>query len=171
MLSNLHLYACQSKFPGKPNVVVFDTAFHQTLPEKAYMYPIPYEYYDKYKVRKYGAHGTSHRFIGRRVAEVMGRPVKDLKIVSCHLGQGASLCAISEAKSVETTMGLTPLAGIPMGTRSGDLDPSVVTFLMEKENLTPQEMETILNKKSGKLGLSGVSLITSRTKLQGILVN
>ncbi len=151
------IYACQSKFPGKPNVVVFDTAFHQTLPEKAYMYPIPYEYYDKYKVRKYGAHGTSHRFIGRRVAEVMGRPVKDLKIVSCHLGQGASLCAISEAKSVETTMGLTPLAGIPMGTRSGDLDPSVVTFLMEKENLTPQEMETILNKKSGKLGLSGVS--------------
>ena len=151
------IYACQSKFPGKPNVVVFDTAFHQTLPQKAYMYAVPYEYYDKYKVRKYGAHGTSHRFVSKRVAEVVGKPIEDLKILVCHLGQGASLCAVKGGKSVETTMGLTPLAGVPMGTRSGDIDPSLVTFLMEKENLTPAEMEKVLNKKSGKLGLSGVS--------------
>lgn len=151
------IYACKHKFPGKPNVVVFDTAFHQTLPEKAYMYAIPYEYYDKYKVRKYGAHGTSHRFVSKRVAEVIGKPIEDLKILVCHLGQGASLCAVDGGKSVETTMGLTPLAGVPMGTRSGDIDPSLVTFLMEKENLTPAEMEKVLNKKSGKLGLSGVS--------------
>lgn len=151
------IYACQKKLPGKPNVVVFDTAFHQTLPKKAYMYAIPYEYYDKYKIRKYGAHGTSHRFVSKRVAELMGKKVEDLKILVCHLGQGASLCAVKDGKSIETTMGLTPLAGVPMGTRSGDLDPSIVTFLMSKENLTPDEMEKILNKKSGKLGLSGVS--------------
>lgn len=151
------IYACEKELPGKPNVVVFDTAFHQTLPKKAYMYAIPYEYYDKYKVRKYGAHGTSHRFVSKRVAEVMNKPIEDLKILVCHLGQGASLCAVKDGKSIETTMGLTPLAGVPMGTRSGDLDPSIVTFLMEKEGLSPIEMETILNKKSGKLGLSGVS--------------
>lgn len=151
------IYACQKKFQGKPNVVVFDTAFHQTLPKKAYMYAIPYEYYDKYKIRKYGAHGTSHRFVSKRVAEVIGKPIEDLKILVCHLGQGASLCAVKDGKSIETTMGLTPLAGVPMGTRSGDLDPSIITFLMNKENLTPDEMEKILNKKSGKLGLSGVS--------------
>ena len=121
------------------------------------MYAIPYEYYDKYKVRKYGAHGTSHRFVSKRVAEVMNKPIEDLKILVCHLGQGASLCAVKGGKSIETTMGLTPLAGVPMGTRSGDIDPSIVTFLMEKEGLSPIEMETILNKKSGKLGLSGVS--------------
>ena len=151
------IYACEKELPGKPNVVVFDTAFHQTLPKKAYMYAIPYEYYDKYKVRKYGAHGTSHRFVSKRVAEVMNKPIEDLKILVCHLGQGASLCAVKGGKSIETTMGLTPLAGVPMGTRSGDIDPSIVTFLMEKEGLSPIEMETILNKKSGKLGLSGVS--------------
>ena len=149
--------ACQEKLPGKPNVVVFDTAFHQTMPEKAYMYAIPYEYYEKYKVRKYGAHGTSHKFVANRVAEIMNTPIEDLKIISCHLGQGASLCAIKDGKSIDTSMGLTPLAGVPMGSRSGDIDPSVVTFLMEKENISPAEMETILNKKSGKLGLSGVS--------------
>lgn len=145
------------ELPGKPNVVVFDTAFHQTMPEKAYIYPIPYEYYEKYKIRKYGAHGTSHKFVSHRVAELMNKPIEDLKIISCHLGQGASLCAIKDGKCVDTSMGLTPLGGIPMGTRSGDLDPSVVTFLMEKENISPAEMETLLNKKSGKLGISGVS--------------
>ena len=128
------------------------------MPKKAYMYAIPYEYYDKYKVRKYGAHGTSHRFVSKRVAEIMNKPVEDLKIITCHLGQGASLCAVKDGKSVDTSMGLTPLAGVPMGSRSGDIDPSIVTFLMEKEGLTPQEMDTILNKKSGKLGLSGISI-------------
>ncbi len=152
------IYACQKELPGKPNVVVFDTAFHQTMPEKAYMYAIPYEYYDKYKIRKYGAHGTSHKFVSQRVAELMNTPIEKIKIISCHLGQGASLCAIQDGKSVDTSMGLTPLAGVPMGSRSGDVDPSVLTFLMEKENITPQEMNTILNKKSGKLGLSGVSI-------------
>ena len=152
------IYACQEKLPGKPNVVVFDTAFHQTMPEKAYMYAIPYEYYEKYKIRKYGAHGTSHKFVSQRVAEIMNKPLEDLKIISCHLGQGASLCAIKDGKSIDTSMGLTPLAGVPMGSRSGDVDPSVVTFLMEKENISPKEMSNILNKKSGILGLSGVSI-------------
>ena len=149
--------ACRKALPGVPMVGVFDTAFHQTMPEKAYMYAIPYEYYEKYGIRKYGFHGTSHRFVAKRVAEVMGRPEEDLRIVACHLGQGASLCAVKDGKSIDTTMGLTPLAGVPMGTRSGDIDPSIVTFLMKKENLSCDEMDTILNKKSGKLGLSGVS--------------
>ena len=125
--------ACKKALKGVPMVAVFDTAFHQTLPKKAYMYAIPYEYYEKYGVRKYGFHGTSHRFVSKRVAEVMGKPVEDLKIIACHLGQGASLCAIEGGKSIETTMGLTPLAGVPMGSRSGDIDPSIVTFLMKKE--------------------------------------
>ena len=150
--------ACKKALPDVPMVAVFDTAFHQTMPEKAYMYAIPYEYYEKYKIRKYGFHGTSHKFVSKRVAEIMNKPIENLKIISCHLGQGASLCAIMNGKSVDTSMGLTPLAGVPMGSRSGDIDPSVVTFLMEKENITPSEMETILNKKSGKLGLSGVSI-------------
>ena len=151
------IYACQKELPGVPNVVVFDTAFHQTMPEKAYIYAIPYEYYEKYKIRKYGAHGTSHRFISKRVAELMNKPIEDLKIITCHLGQGASLCAVDGGKSIDTSMGLTPLAGVPMGSRSGDIDPTVVTFLREKENLTAQEVNTLLNKKSGKLGLSGIS--------------
>ena len=150
--------ACIEKLPGKPNVAVFDTAFHQTMPEKAYMYAIPYEYYEKYKIRKYGAHGTSHKFVSNRVAEMIGKPIEDLKIISCHLGQGASLCAIDGGKSIDTSMGLTPLAGVPMGSRSGDVDPSVLTYLMDKENISPAEMNTILNKKSGQLGLSGVSI-------------
>lgn len=149
--------ACKKALPGIPMVGVFDTAFHQTLPKEAYMYAIPYEYYDKYKIRKYGFHGTSHKFVSKRVAEVMNKPVEDLKIITCHLGQGASLCAVKGGKSIDTTMGLTPLAGVPMGTRSGDIDPSIVTFLMKNENLSCDEMDTILNKKSGKLGLSGVS--------------
>ena len=150
--------ACKKAIPGVPMVGVFDTAFHQTLPEKAYMYAIPYEYYEKYGIRKYGFHGTSHRFVSQRVAEIIGKPIEDLKIIACHLGQGASLCAIKNGKSVETTMGLTPLAGVPMGSRSGDIDPSIVTFLMKNENLTCDEMDNILNKKSGKLGLSGISI-------------
>ena len=149
--------ACMKVVPGKKNVVVVDTAFHQTIPEERYIYPIPYEYYEKYGVRKYGFHGTSHRYVSRRVAERIGKPVEELKIINCHLGQGASLCAIQGGKSVDTSMGFTPLAGIAMGSRSGDLDPSVVTFIMKKENLTPDEMNTILNKKSGLLGISGIS--------------
>ena len=149
--------ACKKVMPGKPMVGVFDTAFHQTMPKERYIYPIPYEYYKKYGIRKYGFHGTSHRFVSKRVAEVMNKPIEDLKIITCHLGQGASLCAVDGGKSVDTSMGLTPLAGIPMGTRSGDIDPSIVTFLMNKENLTPDQMDNILNKKSGKLGVSGVS--------------
>lgn len=147
--------ACKKALPNVPMVGVFDTAFHQTMPEKAYIYPIPYKYYETYKIRKYGFHGTSHKFVSKRVAEIMGRD--DLKIVCCHLGQGASLCAVENGKSVDTTMGLTPLAGVPMGTRSGDIDPSIVTFLMNKENLSTDEMDKILNKQSGKLGISGVS--------------
>ena len=150
--------ACQKALPGVPMVGVFDTAFHQTLPEKAYMYAIPYEYYEKYGIRKYCFHGTSHKFVSQRVAEVMNKPIEDLKIISCHLGQGASLCAVDGGKSIETTMGLTPLAGVPMGSRSGDIDPSIVTFLMKNENLSSDEMDKILNKQSGKLGLSGVSI-------------
>ena len=149
--------ACKKVLPNVPMVGVFDTAFHQTLPPKAYMYAIPYEYYDKYRIRKYGFHGTSHKFVSKRVAELMNKPIEDLKIICCHLGQGASLCAVSGGKSVDTSMGLTPLAGVPMGTRSGDIDPSIVTFLMKNENLTCDEMDNILNKKSGKLGLSEVS--------------
>ena len=153
----LGVKACQSLMPGKPNVAVFDTAFHQTLPKERFIYPIPYEYYEKYGVRKYGFHGTSHMFVSNRVAEIMGKKIEDLKIINCHLGQGASICAIQNGKSVETTMGLTPVAGIPMGSRSGDLDPSVVTFIMKKENMTPDEADTMLNKKSGLFGVSGVS--------------
>ena len=151
------IYACQKELPGVPNVVVFDTAFHHTISKERYIYPVPYKYYEKYKIRKYGAHGTSHRFISKRVAELMNKPIEDLKIITCHLGQGASLCAVDGGKSIDTSMGLTPLAGVPMGSRSGDIDPTVVTFLMEKENLSTQEVNSLLNKKSGKLGLSGIS--------------
>lgn len=149
--------ACKKVLPNVPMVGVFDTAFHQTLPKRAYLYALPYEYYEKYGIRKYGFHGTSHRFVSKRVAELMNKPVENLKVITCHLGQGASLCAINGGKSVDTSMGLTPLAGVPMGSRSGDIDPSIVTFLMKKENLTPDEMDNILNKKSGKLGVSGIS--------------
>ena len=149
--------AAQDLMPNKPMVAVFDTAFHQTLPKEHYIYPIPYKYYEKYGVRKYGAHGTSHEYVAKRVAELDGRPIEDLKIISCHLGQGGSICAVQDGKSVETTMGLTPLAGVPMGTRSGDIDPSIVTFIMRKEGLTPDEMEHVLNKESGILALTGIS--------------
>ena len=149
--------ACKKVMPGKPMVAVFDTAFHQTIPEERYIYPIPYKYYEKYGVRKYGFHGTSHRYVSGRVAELVGRPVSELKTIVCHLGQGASLCAVDGGKSVDTSMGFTPLAGIAMGTRSGDLDPSIVTFLMKKEGLTAEEVEKVLNKESGLLGMSEVS--------------
>ena len=131
--------ACQELMPNIKMCAVFDTAFHQTIPEERYMYPIPYKYYQKYGIRKYGAHGTSHYYVSRRIAEILGKDVKDLKIVNCHLGQGASICAIQGGKSVETSMGLTPLGGIPMCSRSGDLDPSMVTFLMKNEGLTSDE--------------------------------
>ena len=149
--------ACKEIMPDKPMVAVFDTAFHQTIPEERYIYPIPYKYYEKYKMRKYGFHGTSHRYVSARVAELVGKKKEELKTVVCHLGQGASLCAVLNGKSVDTSMGFTPVAGIPMCARSGDLDPSIVTFLMKKEGLTPDEMEAILNKESGVLGISGVS--------------
>ena len=142
---------------SKPMVAVFDTAFHQTIPAERYIYPIPYEYYEKYKVRKYGFHGTSHRYVSKRVAELVNKPVEEVKTIVCHLGQGASLCAVQGGKSVDTSMGMTPVSGIPMCARSGDLDPSIVTYLMKKEGLTPDEVETILNKKSGALGISKVS--------------
>jgi len=149
--------ACKKVMPGKPMVGVFDTTFHQTMPKEKYIYPIPYEYYRKYGIRKYGAHGTSHMYVSKRLAEIVGKDIKDLKIVTCHLGQGSSICAVDGGKSIDTSMGLTPLGGIPMVTRSGDLDPSVVTFIMKKENLTADEMESILNKKSGLQTISGMA--------------
>lgn len=154
----LGIEACKKIASNIPMVAVFDTAFHQTIPKERYMYPIQYEYYEKYGIRKYGAHGTSHQYIANRVAEIMEKNIKDLKIVNCHLGQGASICAIKNSKSVETSMGLTPLGGIPMGTRSGDLDPSVITYIMKKENLSAQEIENILNKQSGVFGISKLSV-------------
>ena len=143
--------------PGKPMVAVFDTTFHQTMPKEKYVYPIPYEYYKKYGVRKYGAHGTSHMYVSQRLAEIENKNIEDLKIVTCHLGQGSSICAVDGGKSIDTSMGLTPLGGIPMVTRSGDLDPSVLTYLMKKENISAAEMENILNKKSGVAGISGLA--------------
>ena len=154
----LGIEACKKLMPGKPMVAVFDTAFHQTISKEKYIYAIPYEYYEKYGVRKYGFHGASHQYVAYRVAEILGKDVKDLKIVNCHLGQGASICAIKDGKSAETSMGLTPLGGIPMGTRSGDLDPSIITYIMKKEHLSVEQMEEILNKKSGVAGISEVSV-------------
>ena len=154
----LGIEACKKVVPGKPMVAVFDTAFHQTISKEKYTYPIPYEYYEKYRVRKYGFHGTSHQYVANRVAEILGKDIKELKIVNCHLGQGASICAIKNGESVETSMGLTPLGGIPMGTRSGDLDPSVVTYLMKKEELDAEEIEEVLNRESGVYGISMVSV-------------
>ena len=149
--------ACQKLMPGVPNVAVFDTAFHQTMPEVAYIYGIPYEYYEKYKVRRYGFHGTSHSYVSKRAAEMLGNKVEDLKIIVCHLGNGASICAVDHGKSVDTSMGLTPLEGLVMGTRSGDIDPAIIDFVGKKEGLDLDGMNNILNKKSGMLGISGVS--------------
>ena len=147
--------ACKKLLPNTPMVAVFDTSFHQTMDEKAFIYQLPYKYYEDHKIRKYGFHGISHRYIAGRVAELTGR--NDLKIINCHLGQGASLCAIKDGKAVDTTMGLTPLAGIPMGTRCGDVDPSIIPTVMKLYNLQPDEMLRILNKESGAWGVSGVS--------------
>ncbi|MGN1298743.1 MAG: acetate/propionate family kinase [Candidatus Scatovivens sp.] len=153
----LGIRACQKEMPGKPMAVVFDTAFHQTMPAENYIYPIPYEYYEKYRIRKYGAHGTSHQFVANIAAKLENKPIEDLKIVTCHLGQGASITAVKGGESIDTSMGLSPLGGIAMVTRSGDLDPSIVTDIMEKENLTPKEMNSILNKKSGLYGITGLN--------------
>ena len=149
--------ACESLMPGTPQVVVFDTAFHQTMPEKAYMYGLPYEYYEKYKVRRYGFHGTSHSFVSKRVAEIVGKPYNATKTIVCHLGNGASVSAVLNGESVDTSMGLTPLEGLVMGTRSGDIDPAIMEFVAKKENLDIAGIMNVLNKKSGVEGISGVS--------------
>jgi acetate kinase len=153
----LGIAACRDLLPGTPQVAVFDTAFHQTMPPEACTYAIPYEYYTKYGVRRYGFHGTSHRFISRRAAELLGKDIEDTKIVTAHLGNGSSIAAVRGGKCVNTSMGLTPLAGVAMGTRSGDIDPAILQFIAQKENLTLDEVTDILNKKSGVLGISGVS--------------
>ena len=149
--------ACQELMPNVPMVAVFDTAFHQTMPEKAYMYGLPYEYYENYKVRRYGFHGTSHSFVSKRTAEVLGKAYADTKTVVCHLGNGASICAVKNGKSVDTSMGLTPLEGLVMGTRSGDIDPAILEFLAKKEDMDITALMNMLNKKSGVHGVSGIS--------------
>ncbi len=149
--------ACEKAMPGVPQVAVFDTAFHQTMPMEAYMYALPYTYYEKYKVRRYGFHGTSHRYVTQRAAAMLGKKPEDLKIITLHLGNGSSITAVNKGKSVDTTMGFTPLAGVPMGTRSGDIDPAILQFIMNKENIDIDKMTNILNKKSGVLGVSELS--------------
>ena len=149
--------ACKELMPNTPMVGVFDTAFHQTIPAENYIYPIPYEFYEKYKIRRYGFHGTSHKYVSLRAAEILGRDVKDLNIVTCHLGNGSSVTAIEGGKSIDTSMGFTPLEGLAMGTRSGDIDPAIIPFLMDKEGMTFDEVNNMLNKKSGVLGISGLS--------------
>ena len=153
----LGIKVCQELMPGVPMVAVFDTAFHQTMPDVAYTYALPYEYYEKDKVRRYGFHGTSHKYVANRAAEIVGKPVEELKIVSCHLGNGSSVAAVKNGKSVDTSMGFTPIAGLPMGTRCGDIDAGIMEYLMHKYNMSIDEMMTTLNKKSGVEGLSGVS--------------
>ena len=143
--------------PGVPQVAVFDTAFHQTMSPKAFMYALPYELYERLGIRKYGFHGTSHSYVARRVAELLDKPFESLKIITCHLGNGSSIAAIQNGRCVDTSMGMTPLAGLCMGTRCGDIDPAIVTMLMEKENMTRQDVDTLMNKKSGVMGISGVS--------------
>jgi len=151
------ILACEKLMPGVPQVAVFDTGFHQTMPDYAYMYALPYEYYEKYKIRRYGFHGTSHRYVSARAADMLGRKdnVEGLKIVTCHLGNGSSISAVKDGKCFDTTMGLTPLEGIIMGTRCGSIDPAIIPFLMKKENLSPDEIDKIMNKKSGILGVTG----------------
>lgn len=151
------IHACQQHMPGKPMVAVFDTSFFQTLPPKAYMYPLPYELYEKHAIRKYGAHGTSHRYISQRAAAFLDEPLEDLKLITCHLGNGCSISAIDHGVAVDTSMGLTPLDGLMMGTRCGSIDPAIVTYLIEHENLTAQEVNDLMNKQSGLLGISGLS--------------
>ena len=153
----LGIEACQNVMPGKPMVGVFDTAFHHSIPKQRFIYPIPYKYYKEYGVRKYGFHGTSHMYVSQRLAEIENKPISSMKVVTCHLGQGSSICAVEGGKSVDTSMGLTPLGGIPMVTRCGDLDPSILLYLMKKEKMTVKEMEDILNKESGVSGISGLA--------------
>ncbi|MED4211779.1 acetate kinase [Priestia megaterium] len=149
--------AFQDILPNVPAVAVFDTAFHQTMPEKSFLYSLPYEYYEKYGVRKYGFHGTSHKYVSERAAELLGRPIEQLRLISCHLGNGASIAAIEGGKSIDTSMGFTPLAGVAMGTRSGNIDPALIPFIMEKTGKTADEVLNVLNKESGLLGVSGIS--------------
>ena len=151
------IYACRELMPDTPMVAVFDTAFFQSLPPKAYMYPIPYEYYEKYGIRKYGFHGTSHRYLAERAAAILDEPLTDLRLITCHLGNGCSISAIDHGEPIDTSMGFTPLDGLMMGTRSGSIDPAIVPFLMEHEGLTTEDVNDILNKRSGLLGVSGVS--------------
>lgn len=151
------IHACQKAMPGVPQVTVFDTSFFSTLPPKSYMYPLPYELYEKYGIRKYGAHGTSHRYIAHRAAELLDEPLDELKLITCHLGNGCSITAIDHGVAVDTSMGLTPLDGLMMGTRCGAIDPAIVPFLMDHENLSTQEVNDLMNKKSGLLGISGIS--------------
>lgn len=148
---------CKELMPHAPQVAVFDTAFHQTMPDYAYQYALPYEYYEKYGIRKYGFHGTSHKYVSGRAAEILGKSLQDLKIVVCHLGNGSSITAVKQGQSIDTTMGFTPLAGLPMGTRTGDIDPAIVPFIMEQENLTTDDVSNLMNKESGVLGISGIS--------------
>ena len=149
--------ACAEVLPNVPMVTVFDTAFHQTMPSQAYLYGLPYKYYEKYKIRKYGAHGTSHRYVTQRAADMLGKSPEELNIISCHLGNGASLCAIKNGESVDTSMGLTPLEGLIMGTRTGDMDPAIAKYIMKHENISIDEYDEIINKKSGLLGISGLT--------------
>jgi acetate kinase len=149
--------ACEKIMPGVPMVGVFDTAFHQTMPKQAYIYALPYELYEKYKIRRYGFHGTSHKYVSEKTAEFLGKPLSELKLITCHLGNGASVAAVNHGESVDTSMGFTPLEGLVMGTRAGDMDPAIVTFLQDKEKLTSDEVNSLLNKKSGVLGISKLS--------------
>jgi len=149
--------ACSALMPKTPMVAVFDTAFHQTMPEVAYIYPLPYELYTQYAIRKYGFHGTSHNYVSAKAAEMMGKDIKDLKLITCHLGNGASICAVQNGKSVDTSMGFTPLEGIAMGTRCGSIDPAILTYIMQELKLTIEEVNDLMNKKSGVLGISGIS--------------
>ena len=151
------IYACQEILPGIPMVGVFDTAFHQTMPKSSYLYALPYELYETYKIRRYGFHGTSHKYVALKTAELLGKPLESLKLVTCHLGNGASMAAVMHGESIDTTMGFTPLEGLAMGTRCGDMDPAIISFIMEKEDIDINAVNSILNKKSGVLGISGVS--------------
>ncbi|RQD70352.1 MAG: acetate kinase [Tindallia sp. MSAO_Bac2] len=151
------IYACQEIMPNTPMVGVFDTAFHQTMPPSSYLYALPYELYDKYKIRRYGFHGTSHKYVALKTAEMLGQPLEELNVVTCHLGNGASMAAVQHGKSVDTTMGFTPLEGLVMGTRCGDIDPAIISYIMDKENMSIDDVNNIMNKKSGVLGISGVS--------------
>ncbi|NLS44982.1 MAG: acetate kinase [Firmicutes bacterium] len=151
------ILASESNIPGVPQVAVFDTAFHQTMPKHAFLYPLPYILYERHKVRRYGFHGTSHRFVSGRAAEILEKPLNNLKVISCHLGNGASIAAVKNGKSIDTSMGLTPLEGLMMGTRSGDIDPAIIFYIMNRENLGLEEIDSLLNKHSGLLGVSGIS--------------